>query len=722
MSTDLPVDQFMQRDLLECAPSMSVREAAARMHAAQCGSILVVDGGQPVGIWTETDAIAWLSIDDLERPVADFMSAPVKTIAAQTTLGEAARRFRLAGVRHLLVSDWQSCPVGIISQTDVVSGAGLPSRSVASLIPGVPVSIDAVTPFGEVRQLMSQRSLDAVVVRGEQGYGIITRRDVVGALGAGRISASAGELASFPLLTIGRDGTLFQARHLFSRNRIRHLGVVDDERALTGLLSFRDVFDNIEREYVNSLLPELELQTEKLLQTQHQLVRQAKLTDAILNALPIGVFVKDDQGRLIIANEMTARVIGSPLAEIVGRSDAQIFPSAVARSIIDDDDKVRSTHQTLIREELLADGRTFLEQKRMVDVDGAALLVGASMDVSQWKRADALLVSEHHVLELIAGGSELPVVLDALCRRMERHLPGALCSIMRLDEDGAQLRSGAAPSLPSGYAQAIDAVPLGAAAGASGSALFLREQVIVDDIASRPLWAGHGDLARQYGLRSCWSTPFFSASRQLQGVFVIYFRRPERPGESDLDVIAHATRLASVAVERWRQIADLKRLATTDQLTGLRNRAHFMDSAAAELRRSDRFTRELTMLMIDLVFFKQINDRYGHAAGDEALRVFSRVLVSETRAFDLLGRIGGEEFAVLLSETGSEAGAQIAERLRQAVELASFVFHDRGAIRFTVSVGVAPRRAGDSLDALLARADAALYRAKHAGRNRIERG
>ena len=726
MSIDLPVDQFMQRELLECAPALSVREAAARMHAAQCGSVLVVEAGQPVGIWTETDAIAgaWLSIDDLARPVADFMSAPVQSIAAQATLGEAARRFRQAGVRHLLVNDARGCRLGIVSRTDVVSnqGAALPSRGVASLIAGVPVCVDAAISFAEVRQLMRKLSLDSVVVRSDQGYGIITLRDVVGALGAGRLAVNAGELASFPLLTIGRDGTLFQARRLFSRHRIRHLGVLDDQQVLSGLLSFSDVFDNIEHEYVDALLPELEAQTAQLLQAQRQLVRQVSLTEAILNALPISVFVRDGQGRLIIANEMTARTIGRPLAEIIGRTDAEVPPPEVARSMTRDDDQVRLAKQTLIGEEVQRDGRTFLTQKRMVEVDGAALLVGASMDVSEWKRADALLVGEHHVLDLIAGGSELPVVLDALCQRMELLLPGARCTVLLLADDGGHLRHGAAPSLPADYAQAIDGVPFGAEAESRGSAVFPGEPEIVEDLSSSPRWAAHADLASRYGLRCCRSAPFYSASRQVVGVFAIYNRQSPVHGDSDAEVITHAARLAALAIERWQQISGLQRLATTDLLTGLRNRAHFMDGAAAELRRTDRFKRELTMLMIDIDFFKLINDRHGHAAGDEALRVFSGVLVSQTRAFDLLGRIGGEEFAVVLSETGSEAGVQIAERLRQAVEASSFVFHDSAPIRFTVSVGVALCLPDDSLDSLLARADDALYRAKHAGRNRVEVG
>ncbi|WP_301103101.1 diguanylate cyclase [Propionivibrio sp.] len=727
MSVDLPVHAFMQCDLLECAPSMSVREAAARMHDAHCGSILIVDAGKPVGIWTETDVLAgaWRSVNDLEQPVSAFMSAPVKSIAAQATLGEVARSFRLAGVRHFLVNDSQGSPLGIISQTDVVCNQAaeffLPANSVASLVPGDPVCVDANTSFNDVRQLMRNLNIDAVVIRSGQGYGIITMRDVVGALGAKKLTASAGELASFPLLTIRRDATLFQARSLFSRNRIRHLGVIDDQQVLVGLLTFRDLFENIEHAYVDSLLPALELKTEKLLQTQRELVRQASLTEAVLNALPINVFVKDEAGRLIIANEMTAQTIGRPLAEIIGKCDAEMFPAEIAGPMIDDDAKVRSSNQTLIREELLADGRTLLGQKRMIQVEGAPLLLGASMDVTKWKRVDALMVSDHHVLELIAGGSDLPVILEALCRRMEIHLPGALCSILLLADDGV-LRLGAAPNLPPEYLQVAEAASVGPADRSYGADVFFGEQVLFKDIASSSLWTSHADLARRCGLNACWPTPFFSAARQLLGVFAIYYTQTKHPDDNDLTVIGHATRLASVAVERWQQISELKRLATTDQLTELSNRAHFMESAEAELRRSCRFKRDLAVLMIDLDFFKRVNDRYGHAAGDEALRVFSRVLISETRAFDLLGRIGGEEFSVVLTETGSEVSLQIAERLRRAVELTSFVFQDSGPISFTVSIGVALLQAGDSLDSLLARADDALYRAKHAGRNRVECG
>ena len=141
-----------------------------------------------------------------------------------------------------------------------------------------------------------------------------------------KIEANAGELASFPLVTIRHDATLLQARDVFIQNHIRHLGLMDDQQMPIGLLTFRDLFDTVEHEYVNGLLPELELQTERLLQSQREIARQVSLTDAILNALPINVFVKDEKGRLIIANEMSAKTTGRPLAEIIGRTDDELFP------------------------------------------------------------------------------------------------------------------------------------------------------------------------------------------------------------------------------------------------------------------------------------------------------------------------------------------------------------------------------------------------------------
>ncbi len=161
---------------------------------------------------------------------------------------------------------------------------------------------------------------------------------------------------------------------------------------------------------------------------------------------------------------------------------------------------------------------------------------------------------------------------------------------------------------------------------------------------------------------------------------------------------------------------ELMRLATTDGLTGTLNRASFLERGAAEKARSRRTRRPFAVLVLDVDHFKRINDTYGHAGGDAALRSLAQALDDAVRPGDVVGRMGGEEFAVLLPETSETVAYHVAKRLRESVEMLS-VDHARGQIRMTVSVGVAAGTA--ELAVLLQEADEALYRAKRAGRNRV---
>ena len=160
-------------------------------------------------------------------------------------------------------------------------------------------------------------------------------------------------------------------------------------------------------------------------------------------------------------------------------------------------------------------------------------------------------------------------------------------------------------------------------------------------------------------------------------------------------------------------------LSTTDSLTGAFNRRYFMDSASREFSFHLRHQTPLSLLVMDIDYFKKINDTYGHGIGDEAIKAFVAASLGVLRREDILGRTGGEEFAVMLPRTGLAAAAVIAERLRQRVEAIELPFGSE-RIRFTVSIGVGKVRPGDaSIEAGLLRADRALYEAKAAGRNRV---
>jgi diguanylate cyclase (GGDEF)-like protein/PAS domain S-box-containing protein len=164
----------------------------------------------------------------------------------------------------------------------------------------------------------------------------------------------------------------------------------------------------------------------------------------------------------------------------------------------------------------------------------------------------------------------------------------------------------------------------------------------------------------------------------------------------------------------------LKTQAFQDYLTGLPNRRHFMEQAAIELARVARYGGELSLLMVDVDNFKKVNDTYGHQTGDRVLQKLGEVSKAILRDVDLIGRIGGEEFAILLPETDGEKAREVAERLRVAIAHESLILEMGVPLQFTVSIGVATiADHAINLDTFLARADTALYHAKTTGRNKI---
>ena len=166
---------------------------------------------------------------------------------------------------------------------------------------------------------------------------------------------------------------------------------------------------------------------------------------------------------------------------------------------------------------------------------------------------------------------------------------------------------------------------------------------------------------------------------------------------------------------------EMARLATTDSLTGLPNRHAFLDRAEGARQAALRMRQPLALVMIDIDHFKQINDRFGHATGDEALAVFARTARGVLRGHETLGRLGGEEFAAVLPGTDLFGARQAAERLRLAVRDAT-VITSGASYTMTVSIGVVVLDPNEALGAALARADHALYAAKSGGRDRVEAG
>jgi diguanylate cyclase (GGDEF)-like protein len=167
-----------------------------------------------------------------------------------------------------------------------------------------------------------------------------------------------------------------------------------------------------------------------------------------------------------------------------------------------------------------------------------------------------------------------------------------------------------------------------------------------------------------------------------------------------------------------RALEKIQRIATRDELTGTANRRFMQEQMRLEFQRSSRSGAPVMLAILDIDYFKRVNDTYGHQAGDRSLQVFAQVVQNSLRSSDLLARWGGEEFLVMLPDTDFTFGMACLERLRAQVAETTVAFGSV-EIQFTVSIGVTQFHEGDSIESTVDRADFALYAAKAQGRNKV---
>ncbi|MGD0167664.1 MAG: diguanylate cyclase [Gaiellaceae bacterium] len=214
--------------------------------------------------------------------------------------------------------------------------------------------------------------------------------------------------------------------------------------------------------------------------------------------------------------------------------------------------------------------------------------------------------------------------------------------------------------------------------------------------------------------QSEWS---LKAGREYLGTLIL---TGDQFGEEELEMVALLCGHAAVALDNARLHRIVEHQALVDGLTGLANRRRTEAALDEEIVRASRLGGELTLVILDIDHFKEVNDRYGHASGDVVLKELALVLNQSLREIDTAGRWGGEEFALVLPGTDTSGGAQLCERIRQTLARRRIPNENGAAISITASFGVASFQPGGSRERLLAAADEALYRAKRAGRNRVE--
>jgi len=358
----------------------------------------------------------------------------------------------------------------------------------------------------------------------------------------------------------------------------------------------------------------------------------------------------------------------------------------------------------------------------------------ARAETESHRRIAATLETLGRIGQEITANLDAEAVVRILSRYVGTLLAARSFSIWLLDDAGRELRS--AFGVEDG--QAVSAAPLPLDHAQSWIARAVRERQ--DIVAALPPDQAPATLIPGTPFMPfAIFAPLIVGDRAL-GALSIQTDRPDAFGDNERSILRTLCTYGAIALDNaaaYRELrrtvsalqgtqnelsmrtAEFERLSLTDQLTGVPNRRHFMERATIEIAEAQRNASALAVAMLDIDHFKDVNDRYGHAAGDVALAQIALIAKEGLRSGDFLARVGGEEFALLLPGAGPTEALAIAERMRAAIERMTIRF-DGFELRVTASFGVANFKSGDqTIDDAFSRADSALYRSKQTGRNRV---
>jgi signal transduction histidine kinase len=279
-------------------------------------------------------------------------------------------------------------------------------------------------------------------------------------------------------------------------------------------------------------------------------------------------------------------------------------------------------------------------------------LIGTCRDVTDETRARKLQAAEQRILEMIASGAPLEEIFEKLVDAIEEHSPPTIGSILLLSPDGKHVRHGAAPRLPEAYNRVVHGAPIGPAAGSCGTAAFLGRPVIVTDIETDPLWERYRELARTHGLRACWSTPILRRDGRVLGTFALYYREPRAPDKEDNDLIARATHLAGIAIER-KQLEDQLR-ALSERVESVREDER--GSIAREIH--DELGQTLTALKMDLAWVARRLSKEEPVPRESILQTLQSMSEMTDGVIDVVRRIVRELRPGVLDDLGLLAAVE----------------------------------------------------------------
>ena len=422
--------------------------------------------------------------------------------------------------------------------------------------------------------------------------------------------------------------------------------------------------------------------------------RSNDLVEALIDAIPDPIHIKRRGGRYVMVNEAFARYHGISRQDVLGGKLEALTSDRANHEV-----SLREDEQILAGAELTKEEHTIrrhtgeevfriISKHRSEDISGEPVVVGIDHHITKWR------VAERELTQALEREVELRLRTERFVQDLIDLMPDAIhikdanSSLLMVNAAAARIRQMTKEQLVG--LNGRDLAPhaeVGELSMNEDARVLAGEEIVKEEAGVLPVT---GEECHR---------------------IVVKRRCINVDGRPVVVCIQHY-------VTEWRLAErELRRLAQEDVLTGIANRRYFSTEAERAMHAIERHDQPLSLLLLDLDHFKDINDQYGHNAGDQVLAELARRLLEVLRKSDLPGRWGGEEFIALL-HSDADAAMAVAERVRLAVAGTPFAT-SHGLVEVTLSGGCASYRRGDSLSRLVGRADKALYAAKHGGRNRI---
>lgn len=667
----------------------TIASALEMMSDISISSIIIVDDSKrPVGIFTEHDALRIVAeMINVETPLSSVMTLNPFCVENTLYLHDAYALMEEKGYRHLVVVDEVGLFAGVVSEGDFLRHIGFEQlgkfKVVSEAMSNSPLIVAFNTLIVEAAAAMADRKCDyAVVLDGAHPVGIITERDIAHWCAQKDIGdTTVNQLLHRDFRLIQKEIPLQEAAALMEEHGVHQLIVVDEAGSLVGLLSRHDVLHAVHGAYFEYLIQVIDKKNETIAKTGEQkalLEHQNAFFHTLIGTIPDLIWLKDVEGTYLACNPMFERFFGAKESEIIGKTDFDFVDPELAQFFRDHDRAAIEAGGSKTNEEYLTFGDGSYEgyfetvKTLMYDSEGAVIgVLGVARDVSEHKRK----------------AEELGRV-EALAK-IGTWEWDASNNLFRGSKEAYRL-FGFEPSDTISFLEVLEKI-----------SSEDREKVMMQFASSSAAERHVGSVYKIF--------PGEGEPRWIRTHTDFVYDEEERP--------LKAVGIFQDITEQVQYENRLETLANYDPLTGLANRGLLQTHLHNAITQAKRHKTQIGLLMFDLDRFKDINDSYGHIAGDELLQVVAQRFSSRLREGDIISRLGGDEFAVVLEHLSRpEDAGRLAEEMITALG-EEYRLSSGALIHIGSSAGIVlyPDH-GEDASELLQHADAALYKAKAEGR------